>query len=176
MKFRMLTLFAVAVMMVCPIFAADEDAKKGKKGKRQAGRQNVATQLIKQLADVGLTEEQTTKIQEMGKKATAEMKAIRDEAGFTQEIQKKLAEAQKSMKDTEKKGKERMAAIHEAAGLTEAQIATIKKTSAARLKFQKEVLALLTDEQKGKLPERLTRAMNRGNQTKGKRTKKKDAA
>lgn len=174
MKFRMLSLVAVAAMMVCPAFAADE-AKKEKKGKRDGARQNVAMVLMKQLADVGLTDDQTTQIKELGKKATAEMKAIRDEAGFTPELTKKLAEAQKSMRDSDKKGKDRMAALHEAAGLNEAQIASIKKVNEARMKFQKDVVALLTDDQKAKLPERMTKAANRGGQAKGKK-KKKDAA
>ena len=172
MKFRMLSLIAVAAMMVCPALAAEKE----KKGKRDgAARQNPATVLMKQLADVGLTDEQTTKIKEMGKKVMAEMKAIREEAGITSEITKKLAEAQKSMKDSEKKGKERMAAIHEAAGLNEAQIASIGKVNEARMKFQKEVVAMLTDDQKAKLPEQMVKAMNRGgDRAKGK--KKKDAA
>tara|TARA_R110002049_G_scaffold27321_2_gene94367 strand:- start:646887 stop:647408 length:522 start_codon:yes stop_codon:yes gene_type:complete len=173
MKLRMLSLFAIAAMMVCPTFAADE-AKKGKKGNRQAGRQNVAAALMKQLAEVGLTDEQKTKITEMGKKAGAEIKAIREEAGFTADLSKKLAETQRSMKDSEKKGKDRMAAIHEAAGLSEAQIASLKKANEVRGKFQKDVVALLTAEQKTKLPEQLSRTMNRGKKGQGK--KKKDAA
>ena len=68
-------------------------------------------------------------------------------------------------------------AFNEAAGLSEAQIAAIKKVSEARQKFQKDVLALLTDEQKEKLPEKLTRAANRGGErAKGNKKKKKDAA
>ena len=176
MKFRMLSLIAVAAMMVCPAFAAD-DAKKEKKGKRDGARQNVAVALIKQLADVGLTDEQTDQIKEMGKKAAADMKAIRDEAGFTPDLMKKLAAAQKSMKDSEKKGKDRMAAMHEAAGLNEAQIASIKKVAEARMTFQKGAMALLTDDQKAKLPERMAKAANRGGEkAKGKGKKKKDAA
>ena len=155
MKFRMLSLIAVAAMMVCPAFAAEKE----KKGKREgAAQQNPAAVLMKQLADVGLTDEQTAKIKEMGKKVMADMKAMRDEAGITPEITKKIAEAQKSMKDSDQKGKGRMAAIHAAAGLSEAQIATITKVNEARMKFQKDVVAMLTEDQKAKLPEQMTKA------------------
>ena len=175
MKFRMLSLVAIAALMACPAFAADE-AKKRKKGNQNANRQNVGMQLIRQLADVGLTDEQTDKIKKMGDKVTADMKTMREEAGITQEIQKKLVETQKSMKDSEKKGKDRMAAVHAAAGLTETQIASLKKVNEARTKFRKEVVAMLTDEQKTKLPEQMTRAMNRGAKGKGKKKKEKEAA
>jgi Spy/CpxP family protein refolding chaperone len=168
----MLSLIAVAAMMVCPAFAAEKE----KKGKRDgAAQQNPATVLMKQLADVGLTNEQTTKIKEMGKKIMADMKAMRDEAGITPEITKKIAEAQKSMKDSDQKGKGRMAAIHAAAGLSEAQIASITKVNEARMKFQKDVVAMLTEEQKAKLPEQMTKALSRGGE-KAKGKKKKDAA
>ena len=66
--------------------------------------------------------------------AAAEMKAAREEAGITPELMKKLAEAQKALKDSEKKGKDRMAAIHEAAGLSWRHQWLAKKMTAAEAK------------------------------------------
>ncbi|MFK8115637.1 MAG: hypothetical protein AB8B91_25810 [Rubripirellula sp.] len=167
---------ALAAMMVVPAMAEDEAKKgKGKKGNRQ---NQVATQLIKLLEPVGLTEEQTTKIKELGKVAAGKMKEVQTAAGITPETMKKRQEAQKSMKDSDKKGNALMAAVNEAAGITEAQAAGLKKANELRTGFQKEVVGMLTDEQKAKLPERLTR-FTKGAQKgkgKGKGKKKKDAA
>ena len=175
MKFRLLTMCALAALTVSPTIA-DEEAKKANRNKRQTGRQNVAAVLMKQLGDVGLTEEQKTKITEMGKKIAAEMKTIREEVDLTSELQKKLAEAQKSMRESEKKGRERLAAVYESAGLNEAQTAAIKKVNEVRTKFQKEVFGMLTDEQKAKLPERMSKAMNRGAESRKGKKKKKESA
>lgn len=170
-KTKLFCAMAIAVMTALPGYAADEESKKGKKGK---GRNNqAATQLIKQLEPVGLTEEQTAKIKEMGKAAAAKMKELQASAGLTPEILKKRIEAQKSMKDSGKKGKELAAAVNEAAGLSEAHIAAFKTVNEARMSFQREVIGMLTDEQKGKLPERLARFAKPAGK-KGK--KKKDAA
>lgn len=171
MNLKSVSALLIAAVMAVPALAADE-AKGKKKGKR--GRQNAATQLIKQLEPVGLTEDQITKIKELGKVAGAKMKEIKDGAGITAELTKKRAEVTKSMKDSDKKGKERIAAINEAAGFSEAQAAALVKLNQVRTKFQGEVVALLTDAQKEKLPKNLQRAAKAGNKGKGKT--KKDAA
>jgi hypothetical protein len=171
MKLNLVGAAVLAAVLVVPVSAADDDAKK-KKGRR--GQQNAATQLLKQLEKVGLTDEQIAKTKELGKAAAAEMKAIRDEAGITQELTKKRTEVQKSMKDSDKKGKDLVAAINKEAGFSEAQAASLVKANAVRMKFQRDVVALLTDEQKAKLPERLQRAAKA--KGKGARKKKKDAA
>lgn len=183
MSFRSIAALALAAIMVAPALA--DDAKKKKKGKERPAR-SASGALLKQLEVVGLTDEQKSKIAELGAAVTA----ARKEAGITPEIQKKLAEAQKSMKDSELKGKERMAAIQKAAGLTEAQAAALKKSNELRMKMHKEVFALLSDEQKAKLPEKLKKmaeASKRGGAKKagakkagekkgGAKKKKKDAA
>ncbi len=150
----------LAALMVAPALAQDE-AKSRKKNAR-AGNNGAATQLIKLLKPVGLTDDQVTKIKELGKGVSIEMKKIRDDAGITAELTKKRAEVQKSMKDSDKKGKELLDAINEKSGFTAAQAAGLKKATAVRNKFRASVVALLTDDQKTKLPPRLQRILKSG--------------
>ena len=171
MKSKLFGAAVMAAIMAVPAFAQDDTATK-KKGQRD--QQNVAMQTIKQLEEVKLTDEQVAKIKELGKTANAKMKELRDEAGITPALLKKRAEAQKSMKDSDKKGKDLQAAINEAAGFTEAQSAAIAKVNEARTAFQKQVVALLTDEQKEKLPQAMKRAANaKGGKGKGKKKQAK---
>ncbi len=172
MNLKSVSALLIAAVMAVPAFAAD-DAKAKKKGKK-GGEQNAATQLLKQLEDVGLNEDQITKIKELGKAAGGKMKEITSGAGITAELIKKRAEIAKSMKDSDKKGKELAAAINEEAGLSAAQATALEESNKVRSKFQADVVALLTDEQKEKLPKQLQRAANAGKKGKGK--KKKDAA
>ncbi len=145
----------VAVLMLFIVSSVQAEEPKGKK-KRGAGR-SVQAQVLKSLSDVDLTKEQTAKINAMGKEVTAAIKKVNEEAGITPEVMKKRAEAVKSLKDSDKKGKARQAAINEAAGLTEKQTAGMAKAMELRQKFQRDVIGLLTDEQKEKLPPALKR-------------------
>ena len=79
---------------------------------------------------------------------------------------KKRAEIAKKMQDSDKKGKERVAAINKEAGLTEAQAAAFLKTNQTRVEFQRKVFAMLSDEQKSALPEKLQKSLKRGQRTK----------
>ena len=173
MNLKTIGVAILAAVIALPASAADDDAKK-KKGKGKRGQQNVANQLLKQLEEVGLSDEQIAKVKELGKAAAASMKQLRDDAGITAELQKKRTEVQKALRESGKKGKELIAEINKAAGFSEAQAAALAKVNQARTKFQKEVIALLSDEQKAKLPERLQRAAKSNQKGKGK--KKKDAA
>jgi DNA polymerase II small subunit/DNA polymerase delta subunit B len=179
MKFKWIAVLALVAMVAAPAFGADDEKKKERKGKKGAAARSASAQLLKQLEPVGLTDEQVAKIKEIGAKSQAELKAARAEAGITPELQKKLAAAQKSMKDSELKGKERMAAIHKAAGLTEAQATALKKSNELRMEMHKQVIAMLTAEQKEKLPQNLKRlaGAKKGGAKKGEaKKKKKDAA
>jgi hypothetical protein len=167
LKLKLACAFALAAMMVVPALA--EDQPKKAKGKGKDGANPVVTQLLKQLEPVELTEEQIAKVKELGKVAGEKIKGINEAAGITPELMKKKAEAVKSLKDSGKKGKELAAAVNEAAGFTEDQIKASSEADEIRQNFQKEVIALLSDDQKAKLPER----MQRGDKTK---KKKKDAA
>lgn len=169
MKRKLLAVVALTAVMVVPVSAQDTATKK----KRRGGR-NVGGQLLKAFASAELTDEQTSKAKELAKAAAADMKKIREAAGITAELTKKRAEAVKSFKDSDKKGKELAAAINEKAGYSKEQAAALVKVNQRRSKFQKEVIALLTDEQKENLSDRLKR-LTKERKGKGKR-KKKDAA
>jgi Spy/CpxP family protein refolding chaperone len=172
MKSKLFVATLMAALVAAPAFAQDDTAKKKRKKGQAGAQQNVAMQTIKQLEDAKLTDEQIAKIKELGKTANAKLVALRDEAGITPALLKKRADAQKSLKDSGKKGKELQAAINEAAGLTEAQSAAFAKVNEARTAFQKQVIALLTDEQKENLPQALKRVANaKGGNAKGKKRK-----
>ncbi len=174
MKLKMIGVLALTAMILAPAFG-DDDAKPKRKGKKNRGRQGAGALLVKQLEPVGLTDDQVAKIKVLGKKAAEEMIEIRKAAGITPELAKKRIAAQKSMKDSGKKGKELSAAINEAAGFSTAQVEAQKKSNAVRIKFHKDAIALLSEEQKGKLPERLQRSARAGKRGQGKK-KKRDAA
>ena len=180
MNLKTIGVLALAAMIVTPAMGDDDAKPKKRKGNADRARQNVAALLIKQLEPVGLSDEQTAKIKELGEKATKEMKSIREAGGITPELQKKRAGIQKSMKDSELKRKELIAAINEKAGFTAAHAEALAKANAVRAKFQKDVVATLSDEQKEKLPQqlkRLTAAREKGkNAKKGQGKKKKNAA
>ena len=167
MKFKVFGALALAVLIAIPAIAQDDAAgKKKKKGKRN--QQNAASQVLKQLEKLGLSDDQVAKIKELGKEVSAKMKEMRTDAGITAELTKKRAEVVKAMKESEKKGAELAAAINKEAGFTEAQVAALKLINEVRQKFNKEVVGLLTDEQKENLPARLKRAAG-GNKGKGKK-------
>ncbi len=153
---RSLLLSALMLLVVSNLQA--EDTKKGKK--KKGANRSVQAQILKSLEDVGLTKEQTAKINAMGNDVSAAIKKVNEDAGINAEVMKKRAEAAKSLKDSDKKGKARQAAIIEAAGLTEKQAAALTKTTELRQKFQRDVIGMLTDEQKEKLPTALKRFAN----------------
>ena len=182
MKFKSIAALALVAMMVAPALGADDEKKKERKGKKGAQRSPVAA-MLKQLEPVKLTDDQVAKIKAIGEKVQAAMKSAREEAGITPELQKKLVAAQKSVADQKLKGKERTAAVHKAAGLSEAQSAALAKLNAARGKMNSEIMAVLTDDQKANLPEKLKRLANpkkggakKGDKKGGAKKKKKDAA
>ncbi len=184
MKSKLCALALIAAILA-PASFAQEDAATAKKGKGKGkAAQGVATQLLKQLEPAALTDEQTAKIKELGKKAADEIKKIETEAELTPEILKKRREAMASMKDSDKKGKERTKAVDAAAGLTEVQSAAFVKTNAVRSKLKAEAVKLLSDEQKAKLPEEFLATLDgdkagagKGGKKAGeKKGKKKEAA
>ncbi len=152
MKSKTLSAIALSLALTMTVTADDAKPKKGAKG----GGNPAATQMLKQFEAVGLTEDQIAKVKEVAKKMGAESKSILEGAGITPDVMKKRAEATKAMKDSGKKGKELAAAVDKEAGLTEAQAEAMKKVAELRMKYQNEVIGMLTQEQKDKLPARLT--------------------
>ncbi len=174
MTLKSLATVALTVILVSPAFAQD-DAKGKKKKNAQKGR-SPAAQLIKQLEPVGLTEDQVKKINEMAKASAAEAKKMKEDAGITTELLKKRTEAQKALKESGKKGKEMTAAVNEKAGITAAQAEVFAKLNTSRQKMQRAVIAMLTDDQKSKLPEKMQRLLKAaGGKKKGGEKKKKKA-
>ncbi len=177
MKFQVIGL--IAAVLLCSVANAEDNATK--KRKKNAGRQNVAAMVMKQLQEVELTAEQKKEIQAMAKESAEEIMKIRKDAGITAEVLKNRAAAQKELRESGKKGAELMEAVNQKAGLTEDQAAALKKVNAARQGLMKKAVALLTEEQKAKLPARVKRAGlakekgQRGGQAKGKKGKKATA-
>ena len=167
---------AFAVMFASVAVADDEPAKKKRRATNP--RNNMVTAVMKQLEKAELTDEQKTKIQELAKKSMAQLKEARQAAGITPELMKKRAAAMKELRETGEKKKlvELTAEANKKAGVTEQQAEVFKKSNAARAALIKSAVALLSDEQKEKLPKQLLRGRNAGQQAKGKRAKKKEAA
>ncbi len=170
----------IAALLMASVAVAD-DAEPAKKKKPGAER-NPASQIMKQLKDVSLTEDQQTKLKALAKKSMGEMREIRKGAQITPELMKKRAEAAKELRASGKKGAELIAAINEKTGLTTEQAAALKKTDALRMGLKKAAIGLLSDEQKAKVPKRFLKIAvgkepgDAAKKGKGKGKKKKEAA
>ncbi|WP_442509526.1 Spy/CpxP family protein refolding chaperone [Novipirellula sp. SH528] len=171
----MLSVLVLTLALVVTVSA--DDAKPKKKGERAGGKNAGVAQLLKPFEAVDLTEEQTAKIKVLGKAMNEKSEAIREEAGITQELVKKRAEAMKAARESGKKGKELAAEVDAKAGLSEAQVNAMKKVTELRHKFMQDAVALLTPEQKENLPARVKGAGKEEGKEKGKGKgkKKKDA-
>ena len=84
----------------------------------------------------------------------------------------------KELRASGKKPGEIFAAANEKAGLTEEQTEVLKKSNQMRTKVMKEAVAMLTDDQKAKLPEQVTKMLKRNEKGPGKgkgKKRKKDS-
>ncbi len=166
-----LAVLALSAFVATSSFADDAPKKKkGADGGKGKGSPALA-QVMKALEAANLTDEQKGKIKELAAKMKEATKSLADE-GLTEELIKKRGELMKAAREAGKKGKDLADAAKE--GLSEAEVAVLNKEMQAQGKFHKEVLALLTDEQKAALPERTMKAWS--GPEKGKGGKKKDAA
>lgn len=161
---------AFALLFTTVVVAEDAPAKKKKD---RAGRQSAAANVLKQLKDVNLTAEQKTKIQALAKKSRADMQAAREAVGITAAMMKKRYAAIKELKESGKKPAEIFAAVNKTMALTDAQAKVLKAANGSRADLLKNAVALLTDEQKAKLPEGLLKRATRGGDAKGKGKGKK---
>lgn len=146
----------VVALAICGLLAGSvtaADAAKEKKAKPVPGAQFFALP-----TEITLTAEQQTKVDELKKEYGDKLKtlaAARDEI-LSKDQRKARGDAQKAAKDAGKKGKDAAAAVDEATKWTDGQK---EKFSKADAEFQAlgaeikgKVLALLTEEQKAKLP------------------------
>jgi hypothetical protein len=161
------------VAIVAPVFGEDHLNKK--KGKRNRQR-SMATNVIKRLDAVNLTDEQGVQIKELAKQADQQVKEIRERAGITRELLKARAAAQKELKSTGKKGKELIAAVNEKAGYTEEQKQAFTEETQVRAKLVLAAIGLLSDEQKANLPRQMQRTLERSQKEKKGKKRRQNAA
>ena len=148
-----LMIVALVALTTLPALAQQE--------KKKRANANPANQLLKQLSDVELSDEQVAKIKELGAKTQESIKKVSKEAGLTAQVLKKRREAVASLKDSDKKGKAKIAEINEKAGLDEAQVSAVTKSNEMRQKLKADIVGLLSDEQKEKLPKAFQRTVKR---------------
>jgi Spy/CpxP family protein refolding chaperone len=151
----------VLVLLAIAIFSAaaiDSDAqeKTKDKGNKGAKRQDAVSKMI---AGLDLTAEQQAKVKEIRKEYRPKLSEIQKRRNeiMTPQRRKTEKEARQAAKDLGKKGKQLKAEIDAALGLSPAEsekLAAIDKERQAVLaKINADVRAILTDEQKAKLPE-----------------------
>ena len=157
---HVLATLSLAVILTVPSFAQEKA-----KGKKKRGRQPQAIgALNKSLQKASLTEEQQTKIKAVFAKYAAKLKEVNQERTqlIGADTLKKMNAARKKAQQDGKKGKALQEAALSAAGLTGEKLeqfnAIRKKNSSVTLELKKEVVALLTDEQKQKAAIKLPKA------------------
>ena len=139
-----LILLALVVVIALPLSASAQEKKKGKK-KGEAARDQV-TQLVEKVEKLNLNDEQKTKVKEVATKFREKIATAR--AKLPQEVLKALNEARKQLASEGKKGKELDAAVVAAAKLTDEQKKAWAELGELNANFRKEIVALLTDEQR----------------------------
>jgi Spy/CpxP family protein refolding chaperone len=150
-----LTALSVLFLLSSSLVAA-EKAEKSEKAKAK-GKKVAATQAVRVPKGIELNEEQKTKVDELNKsygpKVTELQKKLREV--LTPEQQQARADAAKSIKSSDKKGKEAREALDAAVKLTDEQKkqeADLKKElNTLQKEIQGKFTALLTAEQKSQL-------------------------
>jgi hypothetical protein len=130
----------LALVVAAPLFAADKK------------KSTLATSVLKKFEKAQLTEEQVTKIKDLATKVAEKTAPAKKRAVYTPEQMKAREEALKKARAEGKKGKELTAAIKDAAKLTPTQVAAVREIQTAYSAMMKEILGMLSDEQKARLP------------------------
>jgi Spy/CpxP family protein refolding chaperone len=146
----------LAIMIALPLMAQDQP----KKPKRAPKKPDQAAGILKRLEKAELTDEQVAKIKELAAKLPDPT------AKLTDEQKKKLAEAMKQAKAEGKSMKDIQQLRESVLDLTEEQKAAMKEAQAAREAGMKEIMALLTPEQREKAGVKV-RAKKEGGKKKG---------
>ena len=158
----------VVSMLSTQSFAQDDDKKK------KRGNQFMKN-MMRPFAKAELTDEQKKKATALIKENAKELMALQKEMGsiFTAEKRKARREAQKKAKAEGLKGKKAAEFVWKEIGLSDddrkKMMEANKKFNQARMKVQREIYAMLTDDQKAKVKSRALK----GGKGKGKRKKKK---
>jgi hypothetical protein len=129
---------SLAIVIAMPLVAAEKE----RKGKRVPKKPDPAAGILKKLEKAELTEEQVAKIKELAAATAEKTKEARAKAALTDEQKA----AMKKAREEGKKGEE----LKNAVTLTEAQQAAMKEAREAQGAMMKEVMSLLTPEQKEK--------------------------
>ncbi|MEX2139946.1 MAG: Spy/CpxP family protein refolding chaperone [Pirellulales bacterium] len=150
-------LILVAIAIFCGAALQGEAQDRKKKNAKKAAK--APDPLAKMLANIDLTAEQQAQVGELKKEYGPKLAALQKRRSevMTPDRRKAEKEAKKAAKDAGKKGKEAKAAVEEVLGLSPAErerLATIQKEQQAlRAELMEQARALLTPEQKAKLPE-----------------------
>jgi hypothetical protein len=136
----------LALVIAAPLFAADKEKKKPPRKKPDPG-----AWILKRFEKAELTEEQVAKVKELVAKVAEETAELRKKAAFTPDQQKARKEAMEKAKAEGKEGRELFAAVKDVVKLTPEQEEAMKEVRKAQGAMMKEIMGMLTDEQKQKL-------------------------
>ena len=173
LKIRLMSYVAL-MMCFASVAVAQDDAKKGNDNKKARAAGSANSFIMKAFKSVEMTDEQKKKAQAILAKYDGEMKDARKAVSsvLSKEENKAKNDARKKAAKAGLKGKEMTDAVEKAMGLSEEKMAkyveALKKPAAVTKKVKDEIMALLTDEQKAKMP---TPKKGKG-KTKGKGKKK----
>jgi hypothetical protein len=135
---RTLLSLSLAVVIAMPLIAADEK----KKARKVRKKPDPAAGILKKLEKAELTDEQVAKIKELAAAAAEKSKEARAKAALTDE-------QKAAMKKAREEGKKREE-LRKVVTLTDEQKAAMKEARDIQAAMMKEVMGLLTPEQKEK--------------------------
>ena len=140
---------ALALVVAVPLFAADQERKK-----KPRKKPDPAAGMLKRLEKAELSEEQIAKVKELVAKVAKETAELRKKAAPTPEQQKARKEAMEKAKAEGKEGRELFAAVKDAVKFTPEQEEAMKEMRKAQGAMMKEIMGMLTPDQKEKLGKR----------------------
>ena len=156
MNARTLMTLLLALLVAAPLLAGDKEKEKKetKKGPKQPAKAlSLADRSIKQLAKAELTDDQIAAIKGLSDKYTPRVEEARKKLAsiLTDEQKQQRREAFAAAKKAGKKPDEVVTALKLTPEQQEAQQAAQKEMKEAFGAYNKEVMALLTDEQRAKI-------------------------
>jgi len=151
---KILLPLALALLVAAPLSAADT--------KTSSYANRLVTSQLKKLQKADLTTEQVAKVKELVAKFAEKAAPLYKKSAYTPEQKKAYAEAIKKAKAEGKTGKELSAAYKSAVKLTAVQTAARKQVQDAYSAMMKEIVGMLTDEQKAKVPKKSSRSKKTG--------------
>lgn len=149
--FRFFTVILLTICTASLALAEDSAAENVKKKEPPAW---LIKQVLEGLDVVGPTEEQLKQIENLAIKTNDAMLLIKREASIDGELVKKRVEMAKKYRKKGKQIREHQVEIDAEAGLTDAQSKAMAKVDQLKVDFQVSSIRLLSDEQKGTLPEK----------------------